>query len=424
MTVTAQTPPPAWLSAPVPARPARHGRNTAEALAQPWRCLSAGYVRLLRAHAERAPRANRKRLPRWHQNSAYRPLSVGQYAENGASWVWEYDRQTGRRQPVQKGSTGRVAWTSRDRFLTTVLGLVLAEAGARDVLKAYRVDADTFRRWVRYESLYADQSTGRRVIVRAVTVAALMEVDKRTVQRCRAAGRALGLYVTLMPGRMLNVEEQTACRFRGSPQRGLANESAFVVPKHLARRGVVSCLHRGTRTGETSAYRNPVLALNTEGEKEPTSSARHLKRRRRASAGWKLAVQVVNRLPFARGADPRDFAALLHRFATAGHVWTADDVVRHVDRTNARKGWTSIADPADLKAPAFALLAKYLRDVEPVNDHPRMDLFLAEERRVAELERAEARRAEAAAAVALETSSAAADWRTARQALTTSVHSK
>jgi hypothetical protein len=76
---------------------------------------------------------------------------------------------------------------------------------------------------------------------------------------------------------------------------------------------------------------------------------------------------------------------LLHRFATATHPWTAEDVVSHVDHVNRRRGWTAIYSPADLKAPAYALLASYLRDADPDNDHPRMDVFLAQERRAATL---------------------------------------
>jgi hypothetical protein len=369
-------------TAAIPGRvSARHGQHAARAAAQSWRALDADHVRELRVWADADPRRYKSKLPRWHRQSAQRDLTTGQYAETGASWVWEYDPTTGRRQPVLKGSRGRVTWLSRERYLTTVLGLVLAQPGAQDVLKAHHVDADTFRRWVRHESLWADQRTGRRVIVRAVTVATLMEVDKRTVQRCRAAGRALGLYVTVYPGRMLTQREQVQARYNGSPQRGLAAESAFVVPRAIAGTGVMSCLHRGAAPGQNSNDRKSLVTVNTDGEMEATSSRLTNKRRRRASAGYKLARAVVEALPFARETHPSNLAGLLHRFATATPAWTAQDVVQHVNAVNERRGWSSVISPLELKRPAYALLASYLRDADPNADHPRLFEIEQAERR-------------------------------------------
>lgn len=379
--------------------PARHGLNTADALAKPWRALSADHVREVRQWADHDPRRYRGRLPRWQQRSGVQELTDGlqrawwydtktgtrHYAEDGRSWVWRYDPEARTRRFVAEGSKDRICWLSRDRFLTSVLAVVLAEDGARDVLRAHKVDPDTFRSWVRHESLYADQSTGRRVIVRAVTVAALMEVDKRTVQRCRAVGRALGLYVTLFPGRMLTAAEQVKCRhLHKSPQRGQAAESAFVVPRSAALLGSVSCLHRGPADGQFPSQPESLGPLNPRGEKEPTPSAPTQRRRRRGGSGWKLAVAVTERVPFARGSDPRTFAGLLHKFAVSSPAWTAEDVLRHIERENARMGWSMVMDPADLRAPVRGLLRKYLADADPVNDHPRLDVLLAADRRTAE----------------------------------------
>lgn len=377
--------------------PARHGQHAAAARAKPWRALSAELVRELRTTADAEPRANRRALPRWHVRSGHLELTSGQYAETGASWTWRVHETTGQREPVRKGARSRVAWSSRDRYLHVVLGLVLAESGARDVLAAHHVDPDMFRRWARTESLYADPSTGRRVIIRAVTVATLMEVSERTVQRCRAVGRALGCYVTVDPGRMLTQLEQVQARFRGSPQRGLAAESAFVIPRSVARAGVMSSLHRGPADGHFSANPAEDGPVQARGEKEPTPSARTRKRRRRASAGYRLAQALAERLSWVGGCPPSELAAVLHRFAAADPCWTADDVVRHIDRTNRGRGWSALSS-GDVRTHPGAVLAKYLpRDLDPVADHPRMDLFLAEERHQATLAARRARRRHQAA---------------------------
>lgn len=78
-----------------------------------------------------------------------------------------------------------------------------------------------------------------------------------------------------------------------------------------------------------------------------------------------------------------DLVATLSRFSTGELCWTADDVVRHIDAVNRRRGWTAIHSPSDLKNPPGALLAFYLRDVDRDADHPRLDIFLNQERRAA-----------------------------------------
>jgi hypothetical protein len=370
--------------------PARHGRHAAYAAAQPHRAPEADHVRELRTRADADPHGCRSSLPRWHTRSARHSLTSGKYshityADTGKAWTWRYDPKTGRREPVQDGTRSRVTWLDRQSYLTRFLPVFLGLVSSRDVLARHKVDRDTLLRWVRTESVYAEQRTGRRIIVRAQTVAVLMEVATRTVHRCRSAARELGIYATVYPGRMLGVWEQRKARDAGSPQRGLAAESAFVIPREHAQIGSVSCLQRGATAGHFSSNPATGLPLNSRGEKEQASPARSKKRRRRAAPGYLLAVAVVERLPWARGADPSRFAGLLHRFATAPDPWTADDVVRRVDQVNAQRGWSAVHSPAELRKPAFALLAKtYLtRDVDTVNDHPRLDVFLANERAAA-----------------------------------------
>jgi len=384
----------------VSAHKPRHGRHAATARAQ--RATPADQLRELRKAADTAPRAHYSSLPRWHKRDhtcegwrnpktgqyeacPLHSITSGQYAEIGRSWIGRYDPKTKRRELVREGTTSRVTWLSRDRYLTCFLPALLALAESRDVLRAHRVSVDQVRAWARVETAYAgDQATGRRVIVRPVTVADLMETSVSTVHRCRAAARELGIYATVDPGRMLSEPEQRHARWdHHSPQRGMASESAFVIPKKHAGLGSVTCLHSGAAHGEFSINPDAGLTVKTEGEKERTSSARTKKRRRRASPAWVLAKAVTERLSWAREADPKDLLRVLSRFATGALCWTADDVVRHIDAMNRRRGWTAIHSPADLKAPPGAMLAFYLRDADRDNDHPRLDLFAEREQAAA-----------------------------------------
>lgn len=380
--VATAVPTPATPTAPGRVSDLRHGRHAAAARAR--RQLAADALRELREQTNDDPRRFRGMLPRWHDKNVHLEITDGQYAEIGHAFVWRYDPKTGRKMPVREGTKGRVTWGTRDKYLNCTLPAIVATARAQSVLAAHGVDPATFLRWAREESKYAsDQLNGRRIIVRAVTIGLNLEISTRTVQRCRSAARQLGVYATVYPGRMLGELERAQCRMAGSHQRGLAAESAFVVPRDHAGLCPVSCLHRGVAHGQFSDNPELELTVQTDGRRERTSSALTKKRGRRKSPGWALARAVSERLSWARGADPRDLLRPLSRFATAKRPWTADDVVRHIDNVNARLGWSAIHSPADLKAPPGALLAFYLRDADADNDHPRLDVFLAQDRRAA-----------------------------------------
>jgi hypothetical protein len=348
------------------------GTAAALAASAPWRDLPVPIVRHLRVVGER----DRSALPRWQVRSVITPR-----ADPGA-----YARCAG--------------WVSREHFLEVVVQLVVNERP--DILAKHKISPDTFRRWVWAESLFADWRTGQRIIRRPRTVAKVAEVHERTVQRCRAAGRELGIYVDVMKGRMLRLGEILQCRYRKSPQRGLANESAFRVPRWVARRlasvdnsSTDLRLLVGTATptsgppGATFQTSRHCGSLTGQGKKEPTSSAQRW--RRRSSAGFKLALAVQKVLPWARNEAPGRLATTLERFAACVYPWSAQDVVQHLTTTNHIRGWTWIA--ADQVQRPYALLARYFRDdegrrLDPVEHHPRLGDFLwAERRNAAEAKR-------------------------------------
>lgn len=166
---------------------------------------------------------DREVLPRWHQE------------DRG----WR-DRHRGHHEHAPAGAyAGIRPWNGRDHWLTVVVPAAfdLAHALHRSPTTASRpaalpqVARDTFMQWARIESLYAqDQRTGRRLIVRPSTVASVLGISERHVQRCRELAKKLGVYVEVVQGRMLNLRECLAARLRGSRQRGLSSESALTIP--------------------------------------------------------------------------------------------------------------------------------------------------------------------------------------------------
>jgi hypothetical protein len=341
------------------------GAAAAMAAAQPWRDIDPRKLRHLRLIGER----HRAALPRWQRRSAWTP-------------------------PAAAGAYSRVpAWQSRSHFLEVVVPFVVDVRA--DVLSRHHVSPDTFRRWVWAESMFADYWTGRRIIRRPRTVGLVAEMHPRTVQRCRAAARELGIYVDVVKGRMLKLHEVLFARFRGSPQRGLANESAFQLPKwvrrHLQpvdnRKGHLRLVVDAATPSSGVARRANQLAesctsLTGQGKKEPTSSAQRHKRV--DSPGFKLALAVRQALPWARREAPGRLARRLERYASSAYPWTAQDVVQHVDATNRARRRRPV-DPDEVDRP-FALLAWYFRDdegrpLDPVEHHPRLGEFLWIERR-------------------------------------------
>ncbi|MET7284166.1 hypothetical protein ABZS29_38390, partial [Kribbella sp. NPDC005582] len=154
-----------------------------------------------------------------------------------------------------------------------------------------------------------------------------------------------------------------------------------------------------------------------------------------------IAVYLTSRVLWLRGVQPGRIAMQLRRF-TAPELrrkWLPADFVTAFDAINRRQGRYSpganlaSSSKSDQGHAASAtagavtsppgLLRWYLEQIDPVNDHPRFELDLENERREAAIaaRRAEAARARAAA-IQLEASSVRDDWRAARRNLTVSRH--
>jgi len=307
-------------------------------------------VRRLAAH-------DRGVLPRWHageqRDGVHYRAAAGAYA-------------------------GLLAWSGREHFLAFVVPV--AVACGRGELRAAQVSAGTFVLWARVESLYCqDQRTGRRCVVRPDTVAAVSGLHERTVQRCRAAAGVLGLRVAVFAGRMLSVTECVQARRRGCRQRGLSAEAAFTIPSPIRSAVVAATPTRGT---PPQAPNSPTSASTLAGCAETAEAAsppqprKHGRRRPRDRRPLILALGLAQLVPWLRTEQPGRLAPALTRFATSNPGWTAQDVVQVIDAANARLRYTSLTD-THIKTRPAAVLAWYLRDLDPVADHPRAVAFTA-----------------------------------------------
>lgn len=293
-------------------------------------------------------------LPRWHQD------------DRGPR-----QRTRGHHEDAPPGAyTGLRAWNGREHWLAYVVPTALA-VGA-ELARSFRVAPDTFTLWARTESSYVGRPrSGRRLVVRPSTVAQVMGVTKRTVQRCRALARALGLMVDVLPGRMLTLEESTACRKRGSRQRGLSTESALTIPSVISR-----IVDRVTPTrGRDRRGKNVTLegltdsAASGAAGKEAATRPPKPPRRRRPAPVVQLARAVQDAIPWLRHEAVAALIPSLHRFAMAERSWSAADVRDGIDTVIIRRGWTAVRAERIRTRPA-AVLAWHLRQLDPDTDHP------------------------------------------------------
>lgn len=277
--------------------------------------------------------------------------------------------------------TGTIGWTSREHYLAFVIPAAIAAHA--DVLAQHHVAADLFQRWVFVKSLYAqERCSGRRVIVRPITLAGLLQCSKRTVQRCQAAARAMGLEVVITPGRMLSEIEVYAARKKGSPQRGLSTVTAFVVPaelRHVVERVTptsgegLSASVTDLSTFKRRSARSKGAPLRSAPPRQRSGAPRKTARNRSGPA-WDLAVALTKQVIFLHRCPPGRIVGQLQRFTdpkrTGGRRWTTTRVLDAMELVNRRLGY---AAPVQAKTAPWGLLAWYLGQIDPFADHPGND---------------------------------------------------
>lgn len=296
---------------------------------------------------------DRDALPRWHQDDRGRSA-----------------RHRGHHQVADEGAYSQIpAWNGRYHFLAFARLVALGELA---VLKEAQVSIDTFLAYLHVRTGYVQhQRTGRRCIVRPDTLASVLDVSENTVHRCQRTARRLGLEVVVIPGRMLNVDECTAARRRGSAQRGLSTEVAFTIPRRHA-----ALVHLVTPTrGRSSSPENRTFNSSpTDGASADKADATPSRPRQRGPA-WHLARQVHDRLPWLATEAPGRCVPPLTRFALAPTPWTAEQILHALADDALRRGITHQLRAETIATRPAVVLAGLLRNLDEISDHPDAPAF-------------------------------------------------
>ncbi|MDE9364007.1 hypothetical protein PZ938_00160 [Luteipulveratus sp. YIM 133132] len=261
------------------------------------------------------------------------------------------------------------AWRSREHWLTVVVPVTIALD--RDRLRG-RVSEALLLRYLRLASLYAvDQRTGRCCIVRPDTLASVLAVSARSVQRCRQVARELGLEHVALAGRMLTMPERVEAQRTGSRQRGLSTEVGFVVPRRIPRYLWTVTPSRG-RPGEMKSHPATSSPHAARGEMKDAAPPRHRPKGRTDRRAGRLAALLVQIVPWLAAERPRRCAPALHRFATAEPAWSAAELSSALADVVRRRGHQPGRLTADrIRTRPAVVLADLLHDLDPVADHPR-----------------------------------------------------
>lgn len=316
---------------------------------------------LLRTHRECAPehaglvRAACMRdpsvLPRWHQD------------DRGRS-----NEHRGVHVAAPDGTYSAIPiWRTRNHWVTVAVPVAIALHA--DVLTKLHISHHSLREWAKVKSGYADPRTGRRCIVRPVTLARILGVTERHVQNMNRAARLMGLEQVVLVGRMLNVSESMGARQRGSRQRGLSTEVALTISASLART-VDSFTPTSGRATTSKTHPSNSSLHGLAAEQKGSASPTHLHERRiRLKAARRLASETTRTVPWLASERPGRLAPSLMRFATAAQPWTAQDVGDAI-ATHALHAGHGAIDSASIRTRPAALLAFILRELDEMADHP------------------------------------------------------
>jgi len=274
-------------------------------------------------------------------------------------------------------------WGTRTRWLRAVQRLLDQQP---DLLSRHHVSPTAVTAYAETLSAYADQATGRRCIVANRCLRELTGLSDATADRARRILDALGLRVVVLTGRRLTLGECLEARSRGCRQTGFANEIALTIPKTLwitvvdetspsvdepptrGPLGVTFQAHVATPYPQDDNNARPPAAQH-----QPTGFAP--KHRPTSPATDDLITGLHQRIPWLRGEQPSRLRPLLTKYADSPLRWTVHDIITTIDQRNQREGWTSLTTGYIRTRPA-ALLAYYLKDIDPQADHPHAQDYL------------------------------------------------
>lgn len=327
------------------------------------------------------PAGGRNRPPRHHPFIAHRECTpetawlVEQRAEEHPEWLprrhpeakGRQNSHVGVRYEAPEGAySATPVWTNREYWNAVTVPTAIDRHP--DILGRHGVSAELLRRWARIKSLYA-WSNGRRCIVRPDTLASVLGISERQVQRCNAAARELGLESVVFAGRMLTEEERYQAHDMGSRQRGLAAEVALTVPPDQRvpvenvtppKRWVVN-----QQTHHLLGFRDGLTAEKKEAAPRP----RPRRSGRRGHPAWTLAQQTIRAIPWLSQETPHRIISVLTRFVDAPIPWTGHAIAHALAAQDRRLGRPAMTAALIRTRPAV-VLAGALRLLDPETDHP------------------------------------------------------
>lgn len=275
------------------------------------------------------------------------------------------------------------AWGTRALWLRAVRRLLDQQP---DLLSRHHVSPTAVTSYAETLSAYADQATGRRCIVANRCLRELTGLSDATADRARRILDALGLRVVVLTGRRLTLGECLEARSRGCRQTGFANEIALTIPKTLwitlADETSPSVDEPPTRGPLDLTFHADVATSYPQDDNNARPpAAQHRpkgfapKHRPTSPATDDLITGLHQQIPWLRGEQPTRLRPLLTKYADSPLRWTVHDIITTIDRHNQREGWTSLTTGYIRTRPA-ALLAFYLKGVDPQADHPRAQDYL------------------------------------------------
>lgn len=239
-------------------------------------------------------------------------------------------------------------WGGRRRWLAAVR-VALDQPDGRQSLTRHHVAPATALAIATLDAQAADHRTGRSVATAHATVARVLGVCSRTVQRARQVLLDAGLAVVVAAGRYLTGTERRQAAAAGRHQIRAASTRVLTLPRHLAH---VHLPRRGSKTPETSRQCMGTKRALTRA----TAPTRPLPR-----PIWvqRLAGRLAARLPWLATSHIGTLCDTLDALPITPD-WTATDIIDTLDARNRHLGLLSLP-PANQHHPT-ALLAHQLTD--------------------------------------------------------------
>lgn len=282
-------------------------------------------------------------------------------------------------------------WSSRESFLAIVDELA-TDPGVHALCRQHNIAVVTWVAAMTTAAIEADTTTG---VCHAtyVHLGAAISRGEKQIQRAFAVSRALGLALEVYRGRELSKDErmQLVEQYGTHPQRGIPQGWQLgLIPDRIAARFSTPragqwCwfsrfVHLPPLGGVCSHTYLLTSHLGAASEKAAASRRQHRPKRKRRidPATARLAAEVAQNVPWCATESRTRLSPPLHRFATASVPWNGVDVADAIRGVGMRQQLDlATLHPAAVERPA-ALLAKLLRELDPVVDHPSAPAFPVE----------------------------------------------